>query len=362
MPSGVTSRRAHALPRRLPRARVGVVALLTAIVVAAGVSAYLATHTSPGSADRSGHGARGRAAGDLRTPHVTPSPSPLPPHPSGSIGDYAVAESQYSFTEHAGPTLGHRVLAVTVRYPYIAQSQKYGAPGTSEFPLVVFAPGYRQCSGSYNNLLQQWASAGYVVAAVNFPRTNCQVVSPDESDLVHQPADMAFAIAQLARLSSQPSGPLAGLIDASKVAVAGHSDGGDTVAAMDAVSCCRYPGLRAVIALAGAEWPAFAGTWFSGPTPPTLFVQGTADAINPPAVSLQMYAADRTGVRYYLQLAGAGHLTPYEGNGAPEPIVAHVTIAFLDRFLARDGVTVGALRRSGDVANVSELVSGGRLP
>jgi pimeloyl-ACP methyl ester carboxylesterase len=152
------------------------------------------------------------------------------------------------------------------------------------------------------------------------------------------------------------------VISATKIAVAGHSDGGDTVAALTAMSCCRYAGVRAAVVLAGAEWPAFAGHWFSAPSAPTLFIQGTADTINPPAASLQLYEADRTGIRYYLQLDGADHLAPYEGVGAPEPIVARATIAFFDCYLAGDGATVGAIRRSGDVAGVSELVSGGRLP
>ncbi len=92
-----------------------------------------------------------------------------------------------------------------------------------------------------------------------------------------------------------------------------------------------------------------------------LFVQGTADTINPPAASLQMYQADSNGTRYYLQLTGADHLAPYEGDGTPEPIVARVTIAFLDHYLAGDG-TVRAMRRVGDVAGVSHLASAGRLP
>jgi predicted dienelactone hydrolase len=200
------------------------------------------------------------------------------------------------------------------------------------------------------------------VAAINFPRTNCHIAHPDESDLVNQPADVASVIRQLMQLSGRSTGLLAGLIDASRVAIAGHSDGGDTVAAMAAMSCCRYLRLRAVIVLAGAEWPAFAGRWFAPPTPPMLFVQGTADTINPPAASLQMYEADKSDARYYLQLAGADHLGPYEGVSQPEPVVAQVTIAFLDHYLAGDGVPISAMRHVGDVAGVSLLVSGGRLP
>jgi predicted dienelactone hydrolase len=332
--------------------------LLAVLVAGLGAGIYVAAQASAG---QSRHASASAAPGKTPTPRATPSPS-SPPHPSGSLSDYDVSERWFTFTEHAGAALGDRVLQVTIRYPDVGQAQHSGAPGTSDFPLIVFAPGYRQCTASYNILLREWASAGYVIAAVNFPRTNCHVVSPDEADLVNQPADLAFVIQQLDQMSSQPSGALYGLINPTRVAVAGHSDGGDTVAAMAGMSCCRYPQLRAAVVLAGAEWPTFAGHWFSAPTAPMLIVQGTADAWNPPATSLQLYQADTSGPRYYLQLPGANHFTPYEGNSAPEPIVVQVTIDFLDHYLAGDTGTLSAMSQAGRVSGVSELVSGGQLP
>lgn len=331
---------------------------MLAVVLAAalGGGIYLATLASAGSA---GHAAAGRTP-RVNTAGASAAPT-APPHPSGTLGDYQVAEHWFTLTEDRG-RLGTRVLRVVVRYPNTGKASASGAPGLTSFPLVVFAPGYRQCSASYSILLEEWASAGYVVAAVNFPRTNCHVVTPDESDLVNQPADLAFVIRQLDQLSSQPDGPLAGLVNPSKVGVAGHSDGGDTVAAMAGTSCCQYPSLSAAIVLAGAEWPAFAGTWFTGATPPMLLVQGTADTWNPQAASLQLYQADHGGTRYYLQLSDADHFTPYEGDSAPEPIVARVTVDFLDHYLAGNGEPIQAMRQAGSVPGVSELVGGGQLP
>jgi pimeloyl-ACP methyl ester carboxylesterase len=152
------------------------------------------------------------------------------------------------------------------------------------------------------------------------------------------------------------------LIDFSRVAVAGHSDGADTVAAMAAMSCCQYPGLRAAIVLAGAEFPGFVGSWFATPTAPMLFVQGTADSWNPPDTSVQLYQADSTGIRYYLQLPGADHFAPYEGDGPPEPIVEQVTIDFLDQFVAGSGDESAAMQAAGDVPGVAALGSSGDLP
>ena len=65
---------------------------------------------------------------------------------------------------------------------------------------------------------------------------------------------------------------------------------------------------------------------------------------------------------FYLDLYGVGHLTPYEGQAAPEPLVARTTIDFLDRYVAGQRPAGAAMRRAGDVADVASLVRGGHLP
>jgi pimeloyl-ACP methyl ester carboxylesterase len=201
-----------------------------------------------------------------------------------------------------------------------------------------------------------------VVAGVNFPRTNCHLASPDENDLVNQPADVAYVIDRMLAASRQPRGFLAGLINPAKIAVAGHSDGGDTVAALAANTCCRDRAIAAAIVLAGAQWPPMPGSYFTQPTPPILFVQGDADDINPPAASIMMYQADRSGPRSYLDLYGEGHLPPYEDQDPAEQVVARVTTDFLDRYLAGTPGAATAMRRDGHVAGVAGLSSGSQPP
>lgn len=337
--------------------------MLCAVIAAVlGAGAYLAVQAI---------GGRPASAGTSTThsPTVKPtalaptsSPTPLGPPPVGRFGDYHVAETSYTFAEPANAPEERRVLQVTVHFPVLPPALARSHRARGAFPLIAFAPGFRQCGGSYRYLLRQWASAGYVVAAVEFPRTNCHTVNPDESDLSNQPADMAYVIGRLLALSHQPRRTLSGLISETKIAVAGHSDGGDTVAAMAAASCCEDHKIRAAIVLAGAEWPPLGGSWFAGHTPPMLFVQGTADTCNPPQASVQLYQADKTGTRYYLQLFGANHLTPYEGHGAPEPIVARVTLAFLDRYVAGQQGRIAAMRQAGHVPGAAELLSAAEMP
>jgi dienelactone hydrolase len=354
------ARRAVSQPGRIRGARVAGLAVVLAVTAATiGGATYLVTQLT--GSPRQHPSAQVPPASRRSTP-TAPHASVASPVPAGSPGDYQVAERWFTFTE-ASATLGTRTLLVDVRFP---DTPPVGAAspsaGSRSFPLVVFAPGYGQCSGSYSDLLSEWASAGYVVAAVNFPQTNCNTANPNESDLVNQPGDLAFVIGRLVTMSGEGQAPLAGLIDATRVAVAGHSDGGDTVAAMAAMSCCQYPALRAVIVLAGAEWPAFAGRWFGAPTPPMLFAQASADTVNPPAATLQLYQADSTGVRFYLNLLGSDHLAPYEGDGSPEPIVEQVTIDFLDQYLAGRGNNTSAMQSAGNVAGVAQLVDSGTPP
>src|SRR5260370_35076455 len=93
-----------------------------------------------------------------------------------------------------------------------------------------------------------------------------------------------------------------------------------------------------------------------------LFVQGTADTWNKPQLSLQLYGADRTGTRYYLDLPGANHFSPYQGHFAPEPIVARVTLAFLDRYVDAQQGERAQMQQAGRVPGVARLGTAGRTP
>ena len=218
------------------------------------------------------------------------------------------------------------------------------------------------CSGSYAHLLQAWASAGYLVAAVDFPRTNCHVAAPYEPDLVNQPGDLSYVVSQLLALSAQPHDPFSGLVNRHEIGAAGQSDGGDTVAALAANTCCSDDRLAAVAVLSGAEWPPMPGPYFAQEAPPMLFVQGSADTINPPWTSLQLYRADGEAGRYYLDLFGADHLEPYVGTNPVERLTVRVSIAFFDRYLLGQAGAQATMTRDGNARGAAALVSGGTLP
>lgn len=281
---------------------------------------------------------------------------------AGRVGTYQVSERQLTFVEparigSAGQYLGPRTLVTEIRYPLTQRA------GQRPFPLLVFAPGFMQCDGPYADLLNAWASAGYVVAAVNFPRTDCRVgAAAYEQDLVNQPRDMSYVLSRLLALSAQSHGLLAGVLNRHEIAAAGQSDGGDTVAALAANDCCTDHRLKAAAVLSGAEWPPMPGRYFSHGAPPMLFVQGSADTINPPWTSVQLYRLDQARARYYLDLFGVTHTVPYVGTNQVEQLVARVTLAFFDRYVLGQADALATMTRDGNVSGTAALVSDGHSP
>lgn len=291
----------------------------------------------------------------------TPTPTPTTAPAVGGDGSYRTGKWQVTFTEPARTApadqhLGQRTVVTQIWYP-----RARGPAGP--FPLLLFAPGFLQCPGTYSHLLQAWASAGYVVAAMTFPRTNCHLGNEVyEADLVNQPQDMSYVLTRLLALSARPGNRFSGLLDPHEVGAAGQSDGGDTVAALAANTCCTDRRLKAVAVLSGAEWPPMPGRYFVGRVSPMLFTQGTADTINPPWMSLQLYRADRVGARYYLDLFGASHMIPYQGTNPVERLMARVTLAFFDRYVLGQADALETMTRNGNVTGTAALVSGGQPP
>jgi len=350
--------------RAAPVARAARISVLLAAVLAgaacAGPNPPSPAPAPSGSPARSG------------SPGATPSPAPTATahRAAGTLGvqgSYLVGHRQMVLTEppHIGPDgdrLGPRRLVTLIRFP-LARPPTAGRPARGPFPLLVFAPGFMQCAAPYAPLLRAWASAGYVVAAVNFPRTDCRTgTAAHEPDVLNQPADMSYVITRLLALSGQAHGLLAGLLDPREVAVAGHSDGADTVASLAANVCCADHRLAAAAVMAGAEWPAMSALYFTHRAPPMLLVQGSDDAFNPPSLSARLYRADPSRARFYLYLPGATHTGPSMGSNPVERLVARVTLAFFNRFVLRHPGAAAAMARSGNVPGRARLVSSGQPP
>jgi dienelactone hydrolase len=231
-----------------------------------------------------------------------------------------------------------RRLVTYVRYPALgtaSETDSLRAPaarGAGPFPLVVFGHGFAVTPSIYAPLLRAWVAAGYVVAAPLFPLGNANAPGgPDEADIVNQPADMSFVISQMLAASRSPNSLLSGMVDPSRIAVAGHSDGGETALATAYDRHYRDPRVKAAIILSGAKIPGPERLAFPADGPPLLATQGTADTLNRPRDTRAFFdVAPRP--KFLLTLLGAGHLPPYTYQQSQLSIVERVTIAFLDHY------------------------------
>jgi dienelactone hydrolase len=344
--------------RTVRRRRLSAAGLLALVAAAVAVSVTVAPG---GTAGRRRH-ETGTSSGPRPGGSTGPAARPRPSSFAVGLSVLHLVDTSRTITLLNGVTES-RPLLTEVRYPAL------GAPGGSEltdapaasaygpFPLVVFGHGFDLTPAAYAGLLRSWVRAGYVVAAPVFPLENADSPDgPERSDLTNQPADMSFVISAVLAASSADSGPLAGLVDPARIAVAGHSDGGDTALALAYTSLYRDPRVDAAVILSGALLPGVGGTAFPAGSPPLLAVQGTADTINPPSATAAFFAQARRP-KYLLSLPGAEHLPPYTEEQPQLSIVERVTRAFLDGYLKGETAAVGRLAALGNVPGKASLLS-----
>jgi predicted dienelactone hydrolase len=261
-----------------------------------------------------------------------------------------------------------RSLLTHVRYPAVGAPTGAPQPGAQPdlghgpFPLVVFSQGFNYPAEGYAALMDAWARAGYVVADPTYPLTDpSEPGGVSEADILHHPEDLHSVISRLIAAGHAPSGPLRGLIDPSAVAVVGQSDGGDVSLAVAANTCCRDARVRAAVILSGAELPAFGGSYYSAGSPPLLVVQGNQDTINAAGCSAALYNG-APAPKYYVDLLGASHLTPYVGPGPWQFRVERAVNAFFDLYLKHEPRGLVRLRQAAQAPGVAALATTPVLP
>jgi hypothetical protein len=249
----------------------------------------------------------------------------------------------------------NRTLVTEIRYPtlYVAGGprESVGAAPVARsggYPMIVFAHGYDVTPDTFAQLLDAWTRAGFVVVAPLFPdekpaAITAQHYANTEGDLENEPADLAFVTREVLQASSSLTAacPIVnGLVDASELALAGHSDGANAVAMLsydhgNDPQGIRFAALRtgldyrAVVILSGDEVTGHTYAAEAG-RPALLVVQSLTDQCNPIKYVVRLYDTIHQSNKWFLELRNAHHLPPFDGADAPAfRVVAATSTRFL---------------------------------
>ncbi|HVM67698.1 MAG TPA: hypothetical protein VMU14_22685 [Acidimicrobiales bacterium] len=281
-------------------------------------------------------------------PTTTTTAAPAPQRP------YPVGWTLLELTDPSRTTVfvRGRKLPTYVFYPASAPgggAETAGAPGEGQaWPIVVFAGGYNTNLSAYHDVVHSLAAAGFVVAMPLFPLETAG--GPlDENDLVNEPGDITFVLDQVIAAGTA-AGVLHGMVDGNRVALVGHSDGGEAV-----LGAAYLPGqvdARARVVVAGSAAGVLIGNHgASDIAHDVMVIQATADTINPQAYGDRLYATTGSP-KSYLQLIGAPHLDPWSAANKWHGVVETTIVDWLDAWIP-DQYSSSAVARLGHDANIA---------
>jgi dienelactone hydrolase len=205
-------------------------------------------------------------------------------------------------------------------------------------------------------VLKAWASAGYVVAAPDYPLSNANTPGGVDfgigvGDTKNQPADASFVINQVIKDKQ-----LGEIVDPKRIGAAGHSLGGITTYGVAYSACCRDKRLKAAVPMSG-----FGGVvepvdqYFRNGATPLLAVHGDRDETVPISNDTNTFARAHPP-KFFLTFLGAGHVQPFlGGTTTAATVLKESTIDFFNRYLKGDKAALDKLRKDAGVQGVSTL-------
>lgn len=192
------------------------------------------------------------------------------------------------------------------------------------FPLVFYCHGTNGMAGESLYLVEALTGAGYMVAAPEFPLTSraahTGIAAADVTDAPEQVRDVSFVIDSL--LADDELSPM---IDADRIALAGHSLGGVTTYFATYGMQCRDPRIRASIPVAASDPVASAmanGLGFAGiqhaPVPvPVLFLSAEKDLFARMAGRPGAAFARVEPPKHHVMIARGTHVWFHDGDDQP---------------------------------------------
>jgi len=252
-------------------------------------------------------------------PAATPTPAAVPP---GLGPPFAVETTSLALFDptRSTPARGS-VPSSTGRRLVTDLFIPSGAPGP--LPLVVFAHGWNSNPMVYEPLLAEWAQAGFLVAAPVFPDSSDLYAGSPVSDYADQALDLSFVITSL--LQRSPA-----RIDPTRIAVAGHSDGGTDVALLALDPAYADPRVRAIVCMSG-EMPSGVAPYSVGALHASLLVAvGSNDEYGLSPLTPVVFQAARTSAKALIVEQGGDHLGSFVSATPDAAAMREETTRFLE--------------------------------
>jgi predicted dienelactone hydrolase len=306
---------------------------------------------------------------------TTAAPTKAQPPKVAPIGKYAVGMISETFVDRSRPTDANgdsvpaqpaRTLLTAIYYPTSgAPTDKpaENAPANSKngpYPLLLFSHGLGARGVFYEDVIKTWVSAGYVVAAPDYPLSNNKTPGGVNfgraiGDTKNQPADATFVIDEVIKLDKQ--GKRLGGIDAKRIGAAGHSLGGITTYGVAYGSCCRDKRLKAAIPMSGMGGVVepLEQSFVNGQTP-LLALHGNRDGTVPYQADVNTFNRAQPP-KFFVTFVGAGHIEPFLGGTDTKAMaLKQSTVDFLDHYLKNDKTALDKLRSHANVPGETSLI------
>jgi predicted dienelactone hydrolase len=239
----------------------------------------------------------------------------------------------------------------------VAMWTPHGAAPRSGFPVVIFSHGFLGCATQATFLMQALARAGYLALAPDHLDAFCGTAHTSGVPRAQEPfsdpkqwsestyrdrAEDIIAVLDAVVAAKSFRGVA---VDASRVALAGHSLGGYTVLGIaGAWPSWKDTRVRAVLALSPYCEPYLLKGALARMNLPAMYQGGTLDVAVTPFVRRPRGAYDTTSApKYYIEFKGAGHFAWTDFNAKFQASIARYSVAFFDCYLKGKRAALEAL-------------------
>jgi predicted dienelactone hydrolase len=217
-------------------------------------------------------------------------------------------------------------------------------------PVVIFSHGIGEDRDSYSYLGTTWAGRGFIAVHVTHAGTdkamlrsgywNLYRATKKRENWENRVADVRFVIDQLTRGAASRL-----RIDATRIAVAGHSAGAITALVLD------DPRVKTIVAVSS---PKIAGMTYDIRVP-ALHMTGTCDSSliyrTRPRDRRVPFEQGHAPLQLLVTIEGARHETFSNASDALHPLIADITTAWLEATLNDDASARAWLERGGLAAD-----------